>query len=500
MKISIGNKRLNAKPETQQEKCQYFKDLEFKTVNVCAEKIKDIVDGGYTITYLFKDKVFDRSNHYMTDNYVGTQFICVDVDSCEIAPQEFVERIKYKPSVVHTTFSNLTERKNGKFCFHLLYFFDEVILGEDTFKEVFAALTDDYKEYVDDCARDCHRVMFTSNSSLPNYVYEEYGITYDVDDFVCSGYDDIDQLFKADNDVWEKSVSCDRSNTHNISRDAEISQENIFELDTVFMKDLYSLDRQSFIIKYAEVYPYVTQTQIDNNRYENGYADLRNEEYYVVPSAQYRWDYEKNTPHIPKIKEGVRTTILWLDTISFMKIIPNITKEYLVYLLITEVYKNFENRDGQMTNRFIIEKCREVWENIDKLDVRPVRKTFKIDKEYWINRGYNNWLEVARIVRKGMRCDEFGSLYDLSKTVEDNVREFRNYGVNTTKRTLVRWLEENEYPYDTDKDLRDRLVLKLYNEDPTRSSREIEKLCTDAGVKVSYRTVQTIISEFNSCV
>ena len=178
-----------------------------------------------------------------------------------------------------------------------------------------------------------------------------------------------------------------------------------------------------------------------------------------------------------------------------MKIVPNITKEYLVYLLIAEVYKNFENKDGQMTNRFIIDKCREVWKNIDRLEVRPAKKTFKIDRGYWSARGYDNWLEVSRIIRREMRCDEFGSLYDFSKTVESNLQDFRSYGINTTKRTLVRWLEENGYPYDTDKDLRNRMVLHFYNEDPTRSSRDIEKLCADAGVKVSYRTVQKIVAE-----
>ena len=66
------------------------------------------------------------------------------------------------------------------------------------------------------------------------------------------------------------------------------------------MNDLYTLDRQSFITKYEEVYPYITQTQIESSKYVNGYTDLRNEEFYVVPSAQYRWDYEKNKPHIPK--------------------------------------------------------------------------------------------------------------------------------------------------------------------------------------------------------
>ena len=498
MRVSIGDKRLTHKPITQQEKGRYFQDLKFRTVNVRTEAIKDIVGNGSTITYLFKDERFDRSNHYMSDNYVGTQFICVDVDRCEIPPNEFVGKIKYKPSVIHTTFSNLTESKEGKYCYHLLYFFDQVIWGEDSFHEVFAALTDDYKEYVDNAARDCHRVMFTSNSGLPNYVYEDYGVTYNAEEFGVYGYDDVQDLFGESGmeSGWEKAVSHDNSTT---SRGAKTSpKENVFDLDEEFLNDLYSMDRQRFIIRYADRFPYITQTPVDSSRYENGYVDLRNEEYYVVPSAQYRWDYEKNKPHIPKIKEGFRTKMLWLDTICFMKIIPDISKEYLVYLLITEVYKNFINSDGQMTNWFIIDKCKEVWEDIDGLNVRPVKKSFKIDKEYWSARGYDNWLEVSRMVRREMRCEEFGSLYDFSRTVEANVREFRRYGIKTTKRTLLRWLHERGFPYETDRDLRDKLVIRFYEEDKNRSSREIERLCAGAGVKVSYRTIQKIVANRNA--
>ena len=86
------------------------------------------------------------------------------------------------------------------------------------------------------------------------------------------------------------------------------------------------MKRSQFIAEYSSVYPYITQTEIDLTRYVNGFVDLRNEEYYVVPTSQYRWDTERQRPYIPKIKEGFRTTMLWLDIIHFMKIVPDITK------------------------------------------------------------------------------------------------------------------------------------------------------------------------------
>ena len=67
---------------------------------------------------------------------------------------------------------------------------------------------------------------------------------------------------------------------------------------------------------------------------------------------------------------------------------------------------------------FIINKCKEVWNNIGNLHVKPVRKTFKIDKDYWLARGMENWLSITNYIRRQMKCDDFGALYDYSLTLE----------------------------------------------------------------------------------
>ena len=102
MRISVGSKRLKNKPDTQQEKSRYFKGLKFKTEDFSNDKIREMIGKGTTITYLYMDDVFDRTNHYMSNNYLGTQFICVDIDKCNIPPSDFVDMIKYKPSVYST--------------------------------------------------------------------------------------------------------------------------------------------------------------------------------------------------------------------------------------------------------------------------------------------------------------------------------------------------------------------------------------------------------------
>jgi hypothetical protein len=114
MKISIANKKLLSKPQSNIEKAKYFKDITFKSGNISKDTFLKVIETGCTITYLYKDSEFNRNNSYMKNHYLGTQFICVDIDSCDINPIEFVEGLKYKPTLLHTTFGNLTPQKQNK--------------------------------------------------------------------------------------------------------------------------------------------------------------------------------------------------------------------------------------------------------------------------------------------------------------------------------------------------------------------------------------------------
>lgn len=109
-----------------------------------------------------------------------------------------------------------------------------------------------------------------------------------------------------------------------------------------------------------------------------------------------------------------------------------------------------------------------------------------------------NWLSITNHIRKQMRCDDFGSLYDCSLKLEQNIEAFKNYGIRTTPKTLKKWLDENDIPFRTDKQIRDEHVIKFYEQAPTRSSREIERLCNEIGIDVNYRTIQRILVRYKS--
>jgi hypothetical protein len=496
MKITIADKGLEKKPEKSAAGL-YFSSTTFKEFDLDVNDIEQVIGKGYTISYLYKDKEYKRESGYAKNNYLGTEFICIDIDKCEIDPDTFVEGIKYKPTIYHSTFSNLTKIKDYKYCFHLIYCFNNIILGEDNFNEVFFKLCDDYRNQVDENAKDCHRCIYTSNSSLNNYVYKNTNIIYDVSDFIIDKKDDVNSVF---NRLKNDSLNISHTPSTNLSRKAENRQQDkSFILKETFFSDLNSLDRISFVNKYSSIYPYITETVVNNNMYDEGYADLRETDYYVVPSCKYKWNKVKGKGEIPKVEKGIRNKMLWQDACHFIKTTPNITKEHLVYCLIRVVLEHYDNKDKELTNQYIIRKAKEAWCGTDK--VGTTKKRFKIDKSYWLQRGENDWLKVTHTVQKKMKDKDFGSLYDFNLSLEQNLKVFHQFGLSTKKDTLKAWLEEKGYDFFTDKEFRDKFIIEQYNNNQNLSYREIEIICKENSVKANKDTIGEILREYkNNCL
>lgn len=504
MKVTIANKKLLSKPQTDLSKASYFKDLKFKTGNFKDDTFKKIIENGITITYLYNDSEFNRSNHYMVNNYLGTQFICVDIDKSDLSPKSFVESIKYKPTYYHTTFSNLTEQKENKYCFHLIYCFDGIIYGEENFKDVFNKLTYDYSEYVDKAAKDCHRVMFTSNHTLPNYEFGDLGNIYKVNDFVGDSenkeFDDLDNFFtdntngkNNNNALLSTTTNNKRENEKNFPKDKnQVKMKNYFHLEESFFNDLNSLTRSEFLRKYLEIYPYINSTVITDDLIRETkegilFANLKNIDYYEVPS-KFRYNPTSNKKEIFKVEKGNRTKYLMEDALYFIKCIPNITKEYLVTMLINEVYKYYNNTDKELSNYKIISIAKWAME-LPNINIEPSKRKFKILYA-------ENKMKAVGVLNKLMKDEEIGENLDLSISLEENIKEFKKNGIKITKNRINQFLKDYDIQLKTDKEIRNDAVIQLHIENPSLSSRKLEKLCKENGINITYKTIQSIIKKY----
>ena len=481
MIITVGNTPVVEKPRTKEDNALYFSNLTFADYTANLDELEQLIGKGFTLAYKMKDSQWNCKGYARKKNYVGTDFICVDVDETDETPEAFLQRVKYKPTIIHTTFSNLTEHKHNNYCYHAIYVFSKTLYGEDNFYSMWNILTQDIN--FDKAAKDCKRVIFTSNSSLPEYFCKRTDIIYNPDDF-----DLVIQPKLQPKIHKEKSASSCVNN--------KITQ-NRYSLDGTFFNDMNSMLRSHFIGKYSSVYDYLTETPVPPEAYQDGYADLRKTDYYRTVSSRYRYDSSNGKPYIPKITRGNRNNILFIDAIAFMNIMPDMTLEHLVYCLTRTVYEHYDNDDFQMTNSFIIDKAKEVYNQIDVLDPKPARKMFKMDFQYWKRQGMTDVLAIARTIMKKIKTNDFSMHYDFRLTIEKNITALKEIGIKTTKRTLIKWLESIGQPCFTNKEERRERIIEIYKEKTDRSAREISRIYQERfGESINHETVSKICGDF----
>ena len=530
MKISYSNKTLNAKPSGL-ELAKYFgkkgtsNRIQFNTIECQVEDIETIVANGHTLAYQYKE---DNVMGDRRKNYIGTDFIIIDIDSIDLTMDEVIDRASYKPTIIHTTFSNLTEKKNNKYCYHLIYCMNETLYGEENFYRAFSLFCSGIEELVDQKAKDCHRITFTTNSSLPNYQYKLLGNTYSTSTIINnSKYSEtingkevrqaeLSDLLDTKGGITNKYNKYNSSISYSSNSKSEFSVKKMnsssifyssynmkeedknltdkkgnWGLNEKFISDLSKMKRKDFICTYSEVYDYITFTPpTTTTKTEEGivYADYRNVEYYELPSL---WRInDSGERERKKIEIGGRTTQLYVDINLFLLIKPDITKEHLVYEVVKDVFENYKNTDRQFTNHYILSMINNVWKNKGKFKGNPIPRRFKI-LEY--ASGLTN-MDCVGIVRKLMKDKSIGSIIDLSLSLEENLVELRNMGMKIKKNRLMQFIKENhlEDYIKSDKQIKEERVLEIVKTNPNTSLRKLAEMCKEQNLLVSYETIRKI--------
>lgn len=84
---------------------------------------------------------------------------------------------------------------------------------------------------------------------------------------------------------------------------------------------------------------------------------------------------------------------------------------------------------------------------------------------------------------------------DYYDTIEGNLRRFKEKGIKVSKRRLLKFIDEYEVDMKTDKEVNYQKIIDIYKEKPL-SSRKMEKIANEMGIKVTYRTIQKLINNY----
>lgn len=277
---------------------------------------------------------------------------------------------------------------------------------------------------------------------------------------------------------------------------------NKFGVNMTFLNDFYNKSFKDFLYQYRHI-PVYFRTVIGKWEYEDGYVELRGRDdngYLQVPSTK-RWISYNGKRSINKVKQQERDTCLNVDGRYILKIRhKTITKEQFVYSIVKLMDVYYDLSDGLVNQDYIIDKCVDLW-NVYFMVNNKVEgdknKKFLIDNEYWSDRNITNGWVIYGKVRKTINDKDLQSVYDFNLTLEENLTMMKDFGVSLSKNTVLRWLRENGYSYKTDKGVnkeeRNRMIIQLYNEDRSRSLRELVSLMKEKGFKVNKDTIKKVI-------
>ena len=471
---------------------KFLKGKKYQETNISINQLPEVITTGKILACLYTEKEFIKEKDYISEHnltYIGSQIVFVDVDGCpdDLDPDKFMSKIKYKPTAYSTSYSNklkTQDHPNGdkEWRIHMYYVFDEIIYGIENYYTILDRITADFPKEPDKAARSPKRIIFTCNrDKQDNKVFFKEGYSYTV-------YKTSDFLVKNDPScIVKKNVT--PVNAKNRER---------FNLDPDFLRDFNKMSRGDFVKKYDGFFLYYTETYLDPDVYKfcNGYKDIRGVDYYVVPTAQRIWSNTENRSIHVKVMNGKRNMMLWLTAVAIKKIIPDITKEKFLHAITRELWKNF-NDNYEFTNDIIIRTAEDVWNTPDEeIDYSTVKKDkkFQIDMQYWREQGIDKPQKAVGKARKNMNDDDITKYYNTELTIEQNIEVLHKNGLKTKKERLIQWCEEYNVEYTTEKDIRDKAIIELRNDNPTISEREIARILNERGIKVTKNTVHRVLS------
>ena len=126
------------------------------------------------------------------------------------------------------------------------------------------------------------------------------------------------------------------------------------------------------------------------------------------------------------------------------KIMPTITYEHLLYNLFYEVYNYYDNTDKVLNTTTLTSIAKGIIQ-IPIEDIRlqgKCKKRFVVDKSFCAEYGIKA-NSYKNTVRKMLKDEEIGSVYDCSMSVKDNLCLLNEMGIKVGRTKIYEWCREN---------------------------------------------------------
>ena len=516
----------------------------FKEQEVTVEQLLERVLEGHTFCYLFggfppntDEKTYVRKDGYFTMSgkadrfFKGTYIVGVDIDDTTYeSAEEFISKLSLQPTFWYTTLSNKQKDKNKDGIldarFRMMFVFDRIIEDKYFFRYVSSVIhhlieKDSQEKITDPCGKSCSQYFNGTNYDDSNLTVD-FGISniiYSFSDFQISDSGYLDFL---NQNCKYKSLTPKIKMDIQIRRCALLSKSNVFinqpttttplhpsaldksahqkqnstvvEFDMRLITSYYNFSFDEFRKRNSHYHHYVYRTErADGWEYFKDIKYQRCNEDYI----ELLWICEK----IPI--GGHRPTIILQRAVLRRIMEPSMTPTDLLYNLILDREWNFVNTDDKLS----LQKLKDIVKvcftyNIEELKVaykdvidfareKCCKKKFII---HWTCKGKIR----ANTLAKELRWEFLDSIYDRTKSVDENLRIFKDSDLDTE---LDLYLSRNTlYNYCKGRDIHPREIKKQIQLDKLRalhddrmSLREEVEFLKANGLPISMTTLRNYI-------
>lgn len=422
--VSISKKAYKIKPTSTE-----ISKMVFQSTTISLEVFSELIKNGYNYTHLF-----NTSNPQFTtsekkeNNFKSTCMVVLDIDNANKPLNAFVGRLTYVPTIAYTSPSNNNSKQIYK-C-RLVYIFNEPIINAEQYESIYWNLVHQMESdngFINDDNR-VRNVSYYFNGSYGCDIINDFSKIYKFSDFLIQN-----------NNVNETSLYINLN-----KKKINTTIKTKISINKVFLKDLNTLEPFEFLKKYKSIYPIIENTPIEFN---NGYAML--DEDYIEIKRKWTWgslETENGLSKLytitKKLKDGQgRRYHIGLAAMLRRKILPTITLEHLIVNAVYDRQYYYDNSDGELTNKVLIERCSYVM-NLKEITIKTYnKKKYKVDKSFWVEKGINP-NQAKNIVRKKINFENIARWYDTSISLKENLQIALDSDIKVSRDTLYRFCKE----------------------------------------------------------
>lgn len=424
--------------------------------SVTIDDFIDRIKQGYCFCYCFNDRDESFGQKEKTKgNYSYTNIIVIDIDESPISMTDYIEQLTLIPTVAYTTPNNLIvdEKHNGSYRFRICYCFKNKITSEQEYTAYYDTITQQLSQdvptvQVDTCTRSCNQQFFGSKSDCDIY---DSRVIYSSHDFPFQNINVFSSFFSFGNGKNKDGIKTSKTErtsaqTKDLIKPPKpkktFEERGISVRDDKFMQDVEALSTYDLLTKYEATYPYICHSPLN---FRDGYALIDRDYLEIKRKWRIVLSDEQKTQRTCIVRDGQgRRKRLFNTALVLRKIKNDLTYEHLLYILIYERQYYYDNRDRVLTNKCLM----DIATNAMTIPMESIKiqgndkRRFKVDKSYCAEQGISA-NTMKNIVRKKLKDEEIGNLYDCSISLNENLTALREAGIKVGKSKLYAWCREN---------------------------------------------------------